>query len=65
MKNFTDKITLKLIGEVLKYYAIGYLVGVLISYINVFGTSEKAPLLCAVGAGIFGFFKLLESDKKS
>ncbi|MEE9406572.1 MAG: hypothetical protein V3V28_00720 [Polaribacter sp.] len=29
---------------------LGYLIGLIISYINLFGSSQDAPLMCAFGA---------------
>lgn len=37
---------------------LGYLVGVLILYINLFGSSEGAPLMCAAGAMLFAIASL-------
>jgi hypothetical protein len=45
---------------------MGYLVGELIKYINIFGSSEKAPLLCAMGAGAHAIFiKYYKKSKPS
>lgn len=63
MKDLKVKIDLKLIGGILKYYFVGYIVGLLIAYVNVFGTSGNAPLICAMGAGSFGFYTLLSKKK--
>ena len=35
---------------------LGYLVGELIKYINILGSSEKAPMICAMGAGGYAVF---------
>jgi len=37
---------------------LGYLVGMAISYINLFGSSQNAPLLCAFGAAAFAVVSL-------
>ena len=36
----------------------GYLVGMVISYINLFGSSQDAPLMCAFGAAAFAIVSL-------
>ncbi len=37
---------------------IGYIIGLLLSYINIFGSSQNAPLMCAIGAGIFSLMRI-------
>lgn len=37
---------------------LGYLIGVVISYINLFGSSQNAPLMCAFGAMAFSIVSL-------
>ena len=37
---------------------LGYIVGVIFSYINLFGSSQNAPLICTLGATIFAVVSL-------
>lgn len=37
---------------------LGYLIGLMISYINLFGSSQNAPLMCAFGATAFAIVSL-------
>jgi hypothetical protein len=45
---------------------MGYLVGELIKYINILGSSEKAPMVCAMGASAYAIFiKYYKNSKPS
>jgi len=48
----------KTIQKVVIATLIGYVVGEIIAYFNIFGSSEKAPLFCAMGAGVYMLFKM-------
>ena len=52
MKIFKNTINVNLIGQVLIGIFIGWLIGLGISWINVFGHSGQAPLICAMAGGI-------------
>ncbi|MCF6241573.1 MAG: hypothetical protein L3J74_09540 [Bacteroidales bacterium] len=37
---------------------LGYIIGVIISYVNLFGSSQNAPLMCAFGTMAFAIVSL-------
>jgi len=47
-----------LIIEVVISMTLGWIVGLIISHINVFGSSDKAPLICSMASGISAFERL-------
>lgn len=63
---------IKTVGNIFLSIIAGYFVGELIKYINLFGGSQDAPLICAMAAGgasVLRFYNLklknpMKSDKK-
>ena len=53
-----------LIGQVLIGIFIGWLIGLGISWFNVFGHSGQAPLICALAGGISAVGRLVRQDRK-
>ena len=49
---------IKSLKKILFSTFLGYLIGVIISYINLFGSSQNAPLICAFGASAFAAVSL-------
>ena len=63
---------IKTIGNIFLSIIVGYFVGELIKYVNLFGSSQNAPLVCAMAAGGASVLRLynlklkktMKSDKK-
>ena len=51
------------IKTVILYSLIGLIVGELIAFINVFGTSQNAPKICTLFMAIYGFFAYRNKNK--
>ncbi len=64
MKIFGITINGNLIGQVLIGIFISWLVGLGISWINVFGHSGQAPLICAMAGGIYAVGRLVRQHRK-
>jgi hypothetical protein len=52
------------IGQVLIGVFLGLLIGLGISWINIFGHSGQAPLLCAMAGGISSAGRLIRQQRK-
>ncbi len=50
---------------ILLHIAAGYLAGLVIGYINVFGSSQRAPFICAAFCGIYKAAELLVRHNKA
>jgi len=44
---------------------LGWLIGLIIKYINVFGGSDKTPLICAMASGISAFEQLIRKENSN
>ena len=64
MKIFGITINGNLIGQILIGIFIGWLIGLGISWINVFGHSGQAPLICAMAGGISVVGRLVRQHRK-
>jgi hypothetical protein len=64
MKIFGITINGNLIGQVLIGIFIGYLIGLGISWINIFGHSGHAPKICAMAGGISTVGRLVKQQRK-
>ena len=64
MKIFGITINGNLIGQVFIGIFISWLVGLGISWINVFGHSGQAPLICAMAGGISVVGRLVRQHRK-
>ncbi len=53
MRIFNIKFNRQIIGEILISVFVGYLIGLAISYINIFGSSQNAPQICPMASGVF------------
>ena len=58
MRIFNIKFNRQIIGEILISVFVGYLIGLAISYINIFGSSQNAPQICAMGSGVFSIMRI-------
>ena len=58
MKIFNVKFNRQIIGEILISVFIGFFIGLVISYINIFGSSQNAPQICAIASGIFSIKRI-------
>jgi hypothetical protein len=54
----------KIILQILFSIVLGWLVGSAINYINVFGSSEKAPLICALVLGAISLGRLIRQQNE-
>jgi NhaP-type Na+/H+ or K+/H+ antiporter len=52
------KFNRQIIGEILIGAFVGYLIGLVISYINIFGSSQNAPQICAMASGGFSIMRI-------
>ena len=52
------KFNRQIIGEILIGVFVGYLIGLVISYINIFGSSQNAPQICAMASGVFSIMRI-------
>ncbi len=64
MKIFGITISGNLIGQVLIGIFIGWLIGFGISWINVFGYSGQATLICAMAGGISAVGRFVRQHRK-
>ena len=64
MKIFGITINGNLIGQVLIAIFIGWLIGLGISWINVFGHSGQAPLICGMAGGISSLGQLVRQQQR-
>ena len=64
MKLFGLMINGNLIGQIVFGVFMGWLIGLGISWLNVFGHSDNAPLICAVAGGIAAISRLLRQQSK-
>ena len=58
MKIFDIKFNRQVIGEILISVFVGYLIGLAISYINIFGSSQNAPKICAMASGVISIMRI-------
>jgi len=58
MKIFDIKFNRQVIGEILISVFVGYLIGLAISYINIFGSRQNAPKICAMASGVFSIMRI-------
>ena len=58
MRRFNLKFNRQIIGEILISVFVGYLIGLAISYINIFGSSQNAPQICAMASGVFSIMRI-------
>ncbi len=58
MKIFNITFNRQIIGEILISVFVGYLIGLAISYINIFGSSQNAPQICAMASGVFSIMRI-------
>ena len=58
MKIFNIIFNRQIIGEILISVFVGYLIGLAISYINIFGSSQNAPQICAMASGVFSIMRI-------
>jgi len=54
----------KFIGQALIGTLIGWLVGLGISWVNVFGSSGQAPIICAIVCGALTIGRLIRQQKE-
>jgi Kef-type K+ transport system membrane component KefB len=64
MKIFEVTINRNFIGQVFVGIFTGFLIGMAISWINVFGHSGQAPLICAMAGGITSVGRLVKQQKE-
>jgi len=64
MRIFEITINGNLIGQVLIGFFLGWFIGLGISWINVFGHSGQAPLICAMAGGISAVERLVRQNRK-
>ena len=58
MRIFNIKFNRQIICEILISVFVGYLIGLAISYINVFGSSQNATQICAMASGVFSIMRI-------
>lgn len=63
MKSLGITFKRKSIEQVFVGIIAGWMIGLCISYLNIFGSSENAPLICALGGGIVALGRLLKQQK--
>lgn len=63
MKTF-ETIKTEKIKFVLKGLIIGFLVGLVIKYINFFGHSQNAPFICAITCCYYNFMRFEKENNK-
>ncbi|WP_019038373.1 hypothetical protein [Psychroflexus tropicus] len=51
-------LNIKIFKRVLLFTLSGYIIGLVISHINLFGSSQNASLMCAFGAMAFSILSL-------
>ena len=57
-----ESVRINIISKVVSASLIGCIIGEIIAYFNIFGSSQKAPLFCAMGAGIYMVFKIRSNN---
>jgi hypothetical protein len=63
MKLFNITFNIQIIGEILISTIVGYLIGLAISYVNIFGSSQNAPQICAMASGVFSIVRINNRQK--
>ncbi len=58
MKIFDIEFNRQVIGEILISVFVGYLIGLAISYINLFGSSQNAPKICAMASAVVSIIRI-------